>query len=560
MSRARRLMANGLWVASCLPESVRFRRAAARVAATQNGLLMRLLRANASTEFGRRYNFASITSPAEYQARVPMQDYSGFADDIARLGAGAANLLTAEPVLLLEPTSGSATTAKLIPYTAALRAEFGRGIAPWVTATALRHPRVLQGTAYWSVSPVLQQARHTAGGVPIGFDDDSAYAGNWQRRLVDAVMAVPGEVKQINDLESFRYVTRLFLVRSGALALISVWNPTFFLLLVEELASYLPQLADDIAAGTLTPPAPLDDRLHAILAGRLLPDPARAADVRRALADARSVTDLHRALWPGLRLISCWADGQAGPYARELAARFPQAHLQPKGLLATEGIVSIPLDAPSAGAGLAIRAHFFEFAPVAGDGEPHGRARPSLAHELESGSRYVVILTTGGGLYRYCLQDIVEVVGHWRELPLLRFVGRADAVVDHFGEKLHAAHVSRVLDDALARHGIAPAFVLLACADETKPPRYTLYIEADCPLAVLDRLAATVEKGLCSNFHYAYCRQIGQLGSVAPFPIAAGGRQAYLDGCVARGQRAGDVKPAVLDKRRGWSADFQNRA
>jgi len=32
-------------------------------------------------------------------------------------------------------------------------------------------------------------------------------------------------------------------------------------------------------------------------------------------------------------------------------------------------------------------------------------------HELERGRLYSVILTTGGGLYRYALGDVVTVVG-----------------------------------------------------------------------------------------------------------------------------------------------------
>ena len=48
------LLANGLWYLSSLPESLAFRLAWRNVADTQQKLLLRLLRRNGDTEFGRR--------------------------------------------------------------------------------------------------------------------------------------------------------------------------------------------------------------------------------------------------------------------------------------------------------------------------------------------------------------------------------------------------------------------------------------------------------------------------------------------------------------------------
>ena len=74
----------------------------------------------------------------------------------------------------------------------------------------------------------------TAGGIPIGFEDDTFYLGGW-RRLAQAVMAVPSHVRFLSDMEAFRYATLLFLIRVRSLKLVSVWNPTFLSLLVERL-------------------------------------------------------------------------------------------------------------------------------------------------------------------------------------------------------------------------------------------------------------------------------------------------------------------------------------
>ncbi|NJN81644.1 MAG: GH3 auxin-responsive promoter family protein, partial [Caldilineaceae bacterium] len=153
------------------------------------------------------------------------------------------------------------------------------------------------------------------------------------------------------------------------------------------------------------------------------------------------------------RLISCWADANAASFAVELGARFPQARIQAKGLIATEAFVSLPVDG-EAGASLAIRSHFFEFLPLLDAGVDTDS--PQLAHQLETGARYEVVVTTGGGLYRYRLFDAVEVVGRRRQTPLLRFLGKTNLISDHFGEKLDERQVRQAVAGLLTGRASAP--------------------------------------------------------------------------------------------------------
>jgi hypothetical protein len=266
-------------------------------------------------------------------------------------------------VLLLEPTSGSTAATKHIPYTAALKAEFQQAIAPWVVNFFRHTPALLLGQAYWSVTPVTQRNQRTPGGLPIGFEEDSAYLGGWQRYLLQAVLAVPPLVRLIDDMEAFRYITLLFLLRSRSLALISVWNPTFLTLLVNRLPEWWPHLAADIGHGTLSAPTPLVPELQRQLITFNQPDPRRAAEIRAIFQEENDPALIHTRLWPHLRLISCWTEAQAAFHVLELARLFPQAQIQGKGLIATEGFVSLPLVGQT-GAALAIRSHFFEFLPI----------------------------------------------------------------------------------------------------------------------------------------------------------------------------------------------------
>ena len=522
-------VANALWLAGCLPEHARFTRATRRVRAEQHAVLRRLLEANAETEFGRRHGFAGIRTIDEYRRRVPIASFESFQGSIDRVAAGETQVLTRDRVTLFEPTSGSSGEGKLIPSTISLQQQFHRGIRPWIANLFLEDPQLMNGQAYWSVSPRMTRARRTAAGIPIGFDDDSAYVGGWQRRLVQAVMVSPQVANGDGHLEAFRYQTLLALLRAAKLRLISIWNPSFLLLLLDRIPEWCDALARDLAGDRR--------RVSALLAA----------------AAAGSAAERHHRLWPDLRVISCWADANAAAPAAHLASLFPHARVQGKGLIATEAFVSFPL-LDHDGAALAVRSHFLEFAPVDARDRVNEDA-PRLADELDEGGRYAVIVTTGGGLYRYRLDDVIEVAGRIHECPLVRFIGRHGYVSDWFGEKLNEAHVSRVMQIAFERHRIDAAFAMLACDTALDPPSYVLYIDSRESGAELDRAAAEIDAGLRGNFHYDYARRLGQLGPVTVFR-ARDAAASYLSAAIESGQRAGNIKPLALNRRNGWSERF----
>lgn len=518
-------VANASWAAGCVPDAYRFARATRRVREAQTRVLRDILRANEACEFGLRHGFASIGAVSEYRHRVPIRGYEDIERDVARVAAGEGAVLTSEAVRLFEPTSGSVSGTKLIPYTRSLERQFRRAIGPWVVDLFRRYPDLLHGQAYWSISPVMALPSRTAGGVAIGFEDDSAYVGGWQRKLVQTVMAAPSSLRSVKDATAFRYATLLALVRSSSLRLISIWNPSFLRVIVDSMPEHADSLLRDLADS-----------------------PARASTVRAALA-ASTPAERHTLLWPRLCVLSCWADGNAAGPARDLAALFPQACMQPKGLIATEGFISLPLTGCD-GAALAVRSHFVEFAGI----DSHGCADESsmrLAHELEPGRRYAVVITTAGGLYRYRLNDVVEVVGRVRECPLVRFIGKHEYVSDWFGEKLHEAHVSSALSAILDR----PSFAMLACDADLSPPAYVLYVQSGCGDAELVSASAALDDRLRQNFHYDYARLLGQLGPVSAFRVEHGA-DTYLSIAEAGGQRPGGIKLLALDRRAGWSRRF----
>jgi len=538
--------AHAVWLASQRGVARAFRAALDRPAAVQAARLRDVLARNAGTDYGRRFGFARIATPREYQDAVPVVTADELAPEIEAIKAGRPGVLTSEPVLCFETTGGSTGVPKYVPYTASLLAEFRRALAAWVIDLHTARPALREGGAYWSVSPPAREREVTAGGIPVGFEDDAQYFGPAQRWALRRLLLTPGELPAVRDMVTSRYVTLRFLLDAPDLAFVSVWNPSFLTLLVRALQDLAPRLLDDLERGTLAPPVPLTPSLDAALRRRLRPRPARARALRAVLARTGGLPPGE--VWPRLRLISCWTDAAAARFVPALEATFPGVEIQGKGLLATEGVVSIPLVGHRGGA-LAITSHFYEFA------DPDApAARPRLAHELEVGRRYDVLLTTGGGLYRYALGDGVRVVGRRGDTPLVEFVGRGGLVSDLCGEKLGELHVARALDAAAARLGLRCAFAMLA-PEWASPPYYALFVEAaGAPDATVARLAAEVERELLESPSYACCRRLGQLAPVRAVRVGGDAAAAYVERCARLGQRAGAVKSAALHRTPGWSA------
>jgi hypothetical protein len=498
----------------------------------QERLLREMLATASSCEFGQAHGFASIRSTEEYRACVPMRDYEGFRPFIERMAAGEPRILTADEVVAFEETGGSSGGAKLIPYTRRSLDAFAAAILPWMGDLLKSRPRIASGRAYFAVSPATRAARKTQGGLPVGLASDEAYLGERLGGALSALSVVPPEVARIRDVEEWLIVTAACLVAAEDLSFISIWSPTFLSGLLEALRSHSADICSLLRAGE---------------AG-LAPNPARA-DLLESLLEAEEL-DTAR-LWPNLDTISAWQDGSSAPYARRLQAEMPATRLQGKGLLATEGVVSLPISLAVAPLP-ALTSTVLEFI------DAHGQSH--LVDELEVPKVYRVVMTSWSGLYRYDLGDNVTCCGHlgdagprgtFGRVPLLRFVGRAGIVSDLVGEKLNEAFVSSCV---AGMRGFCALFPM------TGPPAgYGLIIDAGSPDR-RDTMVEAVDRTLRLNPQYDHARRHGQLTPLRMLPVERA-QERYVSWALAQGRRLSDIKPVTLISdaslpRHIWPAEF----
>lgn len=532
------MAAAAAWRASCEPARRRLAAGLSRPDAAQQAVLARLLAANHATVFGRDHRLRPSLSVQEFQHAVPVREYEDLCPWIERVKAGEAGVLTASPVEAFERSSGSTANAKYIPYTSSFRSELAEAVRAWMGDLFRRHPGAMAGPSWWITSPLRVPREVTEGGVPVGLGGDEEYLGWWEKKLAPSLWAVPPAVRTAGDWDETMAWTLRLLLQSSGLRLISVWNPSLMEILWQKFCGAPDQWLDQLARGS-------GPSLHRGLGRCLRARPRLAARLGRHLADG-SLTPA--AVWPRLAVVSAWAAAEAAPAAAAVRRLFAQATFQPKGLLATEGVITVPWQDDEAPPVPALHSHFLEFEESRG-----GPVR--RVHELEQGREYGVVLTTGGGLWRYRLGDQVRVEGGVLESPRLHFVGRTDGVCDLRGEKLNPVMVGRVLDscqdpDAFCR------FAMLAPDRRSDPPGYLLLLGDGADPRRGARMGWRVEVGLAANPHYAHCRAAGQLAPLRVFVIRGAAQEAFMKRCVALGQIAGTVKTAALNRHEGWDQWF----
>ena len=549
MSRVGRLV---LWVKA--PRSLRHFNALCRAPVqAQEDLLRQILETNADTEFGRRHSFGTIRGFGEFQERIPLSAYEDLEPYITAEMNGRPNQLTREPPVLFTTTSGTTGNRKYIPMTQEGKRAKSHLTWLWLCGLYRDHPGVVGGRILSVVSPEVEG--HAPSGVPIGAESGHAY--RTMPGPIRSIYTAPYGVFAIEDYEA-KYYTLLRLAAGQNISCIATVNPSTIVLLADRLADHGESIIRDVRDGSLSSefsvPQELRDSLH------LRPDPERARHLERAAAAGGGPLRPGLA-WPELTAIGCWKGGTVGAYLAKFDTYFPQRPpVRDLGYYATELRGSVPLSDNGDAGTMAVGTNVLEFHPAAEDRAPEGRELLRL-EQLEVGQRYFVYVTNASGLYRYEMNDIVEVAGHYGKTPLIRFIQKGKGVVSFTGEKLYETQVIAAVDKALAAmrgryHFIAAVAELV----DGTTPRLIFLVEFDDPItdqdgsALVDRLDAALGE---ENDEYLTKRKSLRYGPPIIRVVRPGEFDKYRRRMVETGQRAdGQFKVLRLTSDTTFAAEF----
>lgn len=480
--------------------------------AVQDKLLGHLVNKLSSTEYGWSLGVKAGDDYSAFAARVPLVRYDEIGCWVERQMSEESNILTPDPVLFYEKTSGSSGKAKLIPYTASLKASFNKMFLLWLDDLLRNGLNLRKGKFFIGISPAFQHRECTERGIPIGLEDDSEYLSGWLRILLNRFLVAHHKIRKIQDASDFRHILSVLLIAESQLEVISVWNPTFLEILLDYSSENIDEICDDLKKGSVHR-AGLSFKFAPVSNDRLMM-------LRKNEID-------WTAIWPEMKLISCWTSANAKRAAHRLSKRFPEVFIQGKGLLATEAPLTMPLIEAKGFVPL-LSEVFYEFLD---DTDQLRRL-----HELEVGREYEIIMTQKGGLWRYRTGDVVHATHFYESVPCLEFIGRSDAVCDLVGEKLNENFASMCIERLLPE---CEFYILLPVESEKGACHYLLI--ADRLGIRSDRLEDELDKAFCEAYHYRNARLLGQLNAVR-IKAAVDIRNIYYNYFIEKGMKIGDIK------------------
>jgi hypothetical protein len=280
--------------------------------------------------------------------------------------------------------------------------------------------------------------------------------------------------------------------------------PDAILELAYSLAADPEALVRDVRDGTIS--GTLSPSVRAQLP-HPAPDPTRALALERAAAVDGRLRPRH--LWPGLEVVRSFFSGSMVVY-RDLVASLYQCAYREQGFYSseTQGAAFVLGDRRDELL-LSIHRAFYEF--LGADGSCY------LAGELVPGAKYMLVVTTRHGMYRLKTHDIFEVIAYHDGAPLLRFLGR-DNAVDVAGEKLTEAQVLAAMQAATAELGLEiPEFGLIGIvATQARRARYELVVAGASSAEWARDLAPLLDRLLAAGnpLYQIYRFQTGSLDGV----------------------------------------------
>ncbi len=461
----------GLVTAKASALRLRFEKESCSLRQTQRRVLLKKIRRNEDSDFGRERHFKEIKTVSDFCRRLPLATYSDFEPYIERLKKGdfRALLGSDQKVLMFALTSGTLSVPKYIPVTESFLEEYKRGWLIWGAYALEEHRNAFLRKIFQVVSSSSETV--TPAGIPCG--SISGLISEMQGRIVRARYVVPPSLSLLENTERKQYLlVRLTLVSD--VSFLGTPNPSTLIRLAGLADEQKENLIRDIREGTVEGRRQIEESLQDSLHHLFRPNPERAS-VLEAIVN-RSGHLYPSDYWPNLSLLSAWKGGPLHFYVERLGEFFGEVPVRDMGLLASEGRMTIPIDDAGSAGVLDFQNHFYEFIPE----EEIESAHPTilLPEEIEEGRNYYIILTTSSGLYRYNIYDVVKVTGHFNDVPLVSFINKGAYISNITGEKISEYQVVSAMKETCSRLGLCiDTFTVCLCFD--KVPFYAIIVEAD---------------------------------------------------------------------------------
>ncbi len=476
----------------------KFLRQTCNMQKVQHQVLMKKIRQNGTSQFGREHGLSDVRNVADFRRRMPITTYEDYRSHIDQVKTGNLSAMFGPrtQLLMFALTSGTTKDSKFIPVTKEFFREYREGWNLWGVSTFCDHWDLTQKQTV-QLSSDWQQF-YTESGIPCG--NISGLAAETAPRISNSMFILPKSIVQIRDSFSKQYTALRLSMATSNVGMIITANPSTLVDFSHLSNRYREQLVRDIHDGTLSNEIELPAHVRSLLERRCRkPRRQRAHELDRLVEKRGTLSP--RDFWPHLSVLAVWTGGSVGSYLPRLTEHFGHVTFRDHGLSASEGRMTIPFQDDDSAGVLDYQNHYFEFVPVA----EHGSVQPTIleGQELEIDHNYFILLTTSSGFYRYDIQDVVRCVGFQGTAPILKFLNKGSCFSSITGEKLSEFQVVTAVQRAFKSTGI-PIEHFTAAPVFGDPPGYTLMLESGSWQRRSNLLARRVDQELSEmNCEYA---------------------------------------------------------
>lgn len=471
--------------------------------AVQEKFLRVLLETYQDTELGCQYGLKQIKTIDQFRDRIPILPYSSYEPLSDRIFQGESNVLTSDPVVYINLTSGSTGTKKLIPVTKRFQNSLRRANLTSIgfLVDALRARELKFGKL------LLTNSAQLLGRSPGGIDYGPASVGvlRMGKLLYEQIFAHPFETLLPGDSLARHYVCLLFALRENSMRGIIANFPMLLLRTCDYLERYAEDLIQDLEKGTISSVIELESGVRLKLERQWSANPSRARELRDILHSQGRLTP--KLAWPDLSFVATARGGTSDFYFERFPKYFGDTSIFGAVYSSAEATFSIYPDVDTDGSILAIESGFFEFVPQ--DQWEAEHPKTLLATEVKVGERYRLLTTNYSGFYRYDIGDVVEVVGFYNTAPLIVFRYRRGGMLSATTEKTTEYHATQVMQALQKEFGWTVEDFCITLSESLVSPYYLVNIEL-LPGQTLDNpqafLAGFERKLRQANISYAVRR------------------------------------------------------
>jgi len=512
--------------------------------------LRKILTLAKDTEYGREHHFDTIlhaTSTKDffllYQNFVPVNEsFETLRPYIDRHKNGETDILFPGKPDMYATTSGTTSEPKWVPMTHKyLKAVYGKMSHVWTWNFVKHRSRIFGGHIFPIVGKEVE-----------GYAPDGTLYGSVSGVLVRDIPPIikkhyvaPAAVMSIPEYGARNYALMRLALQHRDVTLWATANPSTILELMRTVDEHAEELIMDIAHGTISEKFDIPDDIRETLKPYVFTKPERAQELKTLLQQNGRL--LPKDYWPWLQYLSTWKCGNTKIYMDKYmdAFNWDKTYYQELGYIATECRFGFSLDDTNESV-LFPHFHYYEF--VAEEELDKPNKHFLQIDELKLGKRYCAYVTTYSGLYRYNMNDLVEVGGYYRKTPTVHMISKVNGIVSMTGEKLYEPQFIQAVHEAEKETKIKTKFFVgFADVEESLYHFYFEFANEDIRQEQADAFAKVVDEHLQKiNIEYEAKRSSFRLHEPKAHILQSNAYARFKTACLRDGFRDGQFKFNLL--------------